>query len=260
MEMLSRSHSAYEHAKLARSQGKSFSRQPNFTAWGVEVCNEPGTVGVASFKRVQTFMLGVLSLCQGSLTKRSWQSLLGLCVYPLMLKKECMCLLGRTYVWLDKQREGVLLAPPSDIADELLSVFVHMFIAYTNIRAQVDTVISCTDATPSRGGTVSAQVSRSFAKGLYEESEYKGQYVRLDWGSSHPLWKKWSHSCPSDDTLALLEGVSWQNVCGFEFKATRHVNIQEALAFRRIVKHTCMDNLDASRRVNGAAAPVAAGS
>ena len=56
-----------------------------------------GRVAVALDRRVQVFMLAILTLCLPSVSKAVFQSLLGSFVHPFMHRRACMCTLGRSF-------------------------------------------------------------------------------------------------------------------------------------------------------------------
>ena len=196
MELLERSRAAYKAANLDRNDSKAFVGKRTFTCWGIEVSSATGGAAAPRAKRLEIMMVGFLGLCRRSLDTKSLQSLLGLCVHPFMMRRECMCTLGRVYRWLAPLPDAVSLDTPSDICDDFLVAFLHLPIAQCNIRAQVSISISCSDATPTRGGTVGVVVSEKLSRDLFRYAEAKGRYVHLDWKDSSPNWQLWGHRSP----------------------------------------------------------------
>ena len=90
-----------------------------FTIWGTEVCSDPGTVEGPVEKRVQLMLLIFLVLSLSCVTKCLMQRVLGSLVHPFSHRKECACILGRVYVWVDRMPDDVGTKIPHDIADEL---------------------------------------------------------------------------------------------------------------------------------------------
>ena len=130
--------------------------------------------------------------------------------------------------------------------------------AEADLRAQVSTVISCSDATPTRGGLVSARVSRALAGTLYDRGEFRGFRTRLDWTKrDHAvLTAAWEEGDGKDAVLGstlpeVIGAVPWEVDWEADFQHSAHVNIQEALAMKRRLIQSMSEGVVPLRLANG---------
>ena len=91
-----------------------------------------------------------------------------------------MSALGRAYRFLDSMPLRRAVRLPADVADELLAAACYLSLASSNMRAEVSTKVTCTDATPVGAGSVEAVVSRDLACALFDHTEHRGRYTRMD--------------------------------------------------------------------------------
>ena len=260
-EVLSRSRAAYVASGLPLS-AKSFNECGTFNAWGIEVRAEQGEVGVARGKLLQIMTLGLATAAGGVATKQVMQQLLGLMIHPFCLRRELMSSFQRAYVWTASLDEGVVVKIPADIRDELIMGSMLLSQAHGNIRAPVSTMISCSDATPSRGGVVRSRVSREMAEGLYWCGDRRGRPVRLgevlgEQGTDEAatpenmLKKSQLKGVLTDELGTALGGCQWEVSHSAEFASSAHVNIQELKAARVALMQAVSDSLEPQRVING---------
>ena len=249
--LIERSHSAYRAASLPVSVQKRFTEQSSFVAWGTSVCAETGRVGISFDRLAQLFLLSFQALCCRALSKGVLQSLLGSYVHPFMHRRACMCTLGQIFGYTSSLDERHAATLPATIADELLSAALVLGVSDANIRAPVSSTIHCSDATPSRVGTVEGTVARTMAEGLYDYSEHRGRYVRLDWSSLQDVLHPWDHAEPPPQLQQALRGVHWREGRNQDLKHSDHVNITEAKAAQLVLRDVCKKSLAAERAVCG---------
>ena len=145
---------AAEGAEVSQEKGVDFAE--NFTAWGTEIQGRTGRVGVSDEKRRQMFRLIVAVLLSGFVSKPMPQSLLGSIVYPLMRRRELMCCLTESFVFVEHMHVSNATKIPPRVQDELLVAALFMTLAFTDIRAPVATLLGATDATVKRAGACQA--------------------------------------------------------------------------------------------------------
>ncbi len=63
--------------------------------------------------------------------------------------------------------ESILFRIPPDIADELFTAALSLFVAHTNIRWPTETELTCSDTTPKAEAVVSCRVSQGVAECLF---------------------------------------------------------------------------------------------
>ena len=93
---------AYDAAGAQKADDKIVDFSTRFTCWGTEVDGDAGRVAVAADKRRQSFRLTLALLLSGRATKSVLQSLVGTLVHPLMHRRQLMCSLLETYVFLSR--------------------------------------------------------------------------------------------------------------------------------------------------------------
>jgi hypothetical protein len=244
---------AYSKANLPQSAEKAFRCKGTFVGWGTTVLGVEGRAFVCRSKRLQLFVITNAFLCLKKFTLRMIQRLVGLFVHPFAIRRCCMSVFHRTYKWMaefDEARLGLMgdgvekvFEMPRDIRDEFVAAAAHVLVAEADLRAQVSTRIACTDATPSRGGVVSARVSRQLSESLFDRGMFGGFRTRLDWKATdyEVLTKAWEDSSyaqvaangVNNDITDLLDATPWQVDWEDNFPETAHVNLQEALGVKR---------------------------
>ena len=99
-DLLLRVHRAYEAAGLPKADGKSFTREADFVAWGTECQGKVGLVSAPRERRRQLMLLSALLLAQPVITKRLLRAGVGGFVHPFMHRKCCMCSLSSVYTFI----------------------------------------------------------------------------------------------------------------------------------------------------------------
>ena len=122
-----------------------------------------------------------------------------------------------------------------------------LHVAETDLRASISPIVSCTDATPSHGGTVRGLVSPDLAEFVYEFSERKGEHVRLDWDRHHEKIFPTKMMAPQKFTREVLKAVSWQVADSARFETSAHINIQEMRQIKREVASRAAGSLVSMR-------------
>jgi hypothetical protein len=230
------SRAAYAAAALPRSLGKAFDYQETFTVWGTTVEGAAGRVGAPLERRLQLFSLGILAASQRKITRGAMQSLLGSFIHPFGHRRELMCIFGRAFRWTHELEEEGLHTMPTHVVDELLCASLHLAVAYADIRAPISTRVHTADATPGSAGVTSCVVSRALAEGLFDHAEHEGRYTRLDWGPDHYALSPWEDRVLPPDLRSAVAAAAWRVEASFPFRATCHVNLQEARASKVVLK------------------------
>ena len=162
---------AYADFDAARSEEKATRFQSIFTAWGTEVNGRRGIVHVSLDKRRQLSRLCYAVASRGRSTKAVLQSLLGSVIHPFMHCRHLMSTLSETYIFVMNLNTECESALPAAVCDELLGCALVLACAYTDIRAQVSTTISATDATPLRGGACRSVIPQKICQALFRREK-----------------------------------------------------------------------------------------
>lgn len=198
-----RAHQAYEKAGLPRAEHKAFVGQTKFKAWGAEVDGVAGVASAPLTMRRDLWSLLRMVLKTGWVSKKVMQKLLGYICFCFQYRREFFSLIHRGFVFTDGLKEDNWSRLPSDVADELRAVALHLPLAVWNMRRGLSTQLVATDATPSTGGSTVTTIPMKLAKELFRRSEYKGKHIRLDGGSL-------DHDIPVVRKRGLPTLTSWQ--------------------------------------------------
>ena len=143
-----------------------------------------------------------------------------------------MACLETVYVWVTRLRENQAVRWPTRVREELWMASLALLVAEVDIRDMSSVRVSCTDATPTRGGAVSGVIHPALSRILYDCGEHKGEYRRLQvTGAQANLTpgREGPGVHRTDPFLAtLVQDVAWQTTRSHEFGGTDHINIQEA--------------------------------
>ena len=235
-ELVDASRRRYAELDLPISKSKKFSFEPMFTAWGTETISADGKCGAPRVRRSQLLILSLLVLASPEVSKELLQGLLGSFIYPLSHRRETMAVLERAFRRVADLPKGKITKIPHSIRDESLMAALVLPVAESYIRSPVCSRIQCSGSTPVGAGCVSATVSQELSEGLYGHCKHKGRYIRLDWGPVEWMLREWrDRELPRDmrDSLACASWHVDKQVC---FKASSHVNLQEARAVRMVLE------------------------
>jgi len=264
-DIIDKSHNLYDEANLLRSvdKGFGFSVQGNngeqsFMAWGTRIDSDVGRVGADPPKRllIAFILFHVVRLKVVLLTVL--KRVVALCIHPLMHRRELMSFFHRFFNWFESL-SGSEVRIPADICEELAAVGLHLAFATADIRAPVCSRISCTDATPQRGGAVDATVSRRLAESLYDASESRGRRVRLDHGPCHVIPEDQLLPEPDPVVSVVARCVPWRVTRNHDFPETQHINIQELNEIKNELEYSTVISQVPERCVNIADSRVAVG-
>ena len=124
-------------------------------------------------------------------------------------------------------------------------------------------MVSCSDATPTRGGVVSATVSKTVARGFYEFSDKRGRHVRLgqvlglrsedDGVGVDELDLKSSElrGALPQGLVECVRSTPWEVSFNNDFKESAHVNLQEMRAAHIALKQAVNRTHEPQRVLNG---------
>ena len=166
-----------------------------------------------------------------TLTPAYVRRLAALYMHPLMHRRELFSIFQCIYKWLDGFGEHEFDTPvqvPARVARELIGMGIFSPIMTGSIRVPIDSLVSCTDATPSTFGICEAPIKTELTEPLFTATEYKGAYARLQ--SSHAsisLLHPEIQVIPPDPLIGELAAMDWEVVRGGQFRESHHVNLQE---------------------------------
>ncbi len=125
---------------------------------------------------------------------------------------------------------------PGDIRDELCMSVLFLALADVSVRAPVEDVLRCTDATPSGYGACETECPPKLMRALYRLGRHRGEHVRLDWADTQAPWLPSRMPKADAATNALFEQLAWRVSGAGHFRKTAHINLQETRALKAELK------------------------
>jgi len=267
MDMVDRSHVAYAKADLPLAGDKAFGFGKDeanpaerraasvFTLLGTEVNDNKGAAACPGQKRAELYVLTMEQIKEGVTERTLFRRLLALYVHPFMHRRGFMAVFHRSFRWMSNLDDGVTVAIPVDIREELLAAAALLPLAVGHIRWPVSPRVTTTDATPSHGGSTFAWVPEVLAKELYRVTEQRGAYVRLD----RPTLDSERLLPVTDDAESLCRCLDWTVSSSHRFKVGRHINLQEIEEARLQLMSVVDRHPGAERCLNGTDSMVSLG-
>ena len=167
-----------------------------------------------------------------------------------MHRKELSAVFGRSYVYVHGLREDKLYRLPALVREEFAAAACLIGLAACNIRWELSTRISATDATDRRGGGAETSTTPAIAYALFKVACHRGEHVRLDWAS------KSSAPPPSDmpsiqnEFHEIVTAHKWKATRSYDFSQHSHVNLQELRAVKSEIKAIATSHQGPMRHVN----------
>ena len=166
IEIIARAEVAYEEAGLQRATHKAFRAQTAFKAWGGELDGNRGRVGAPLAIRREVWTLIRCIVSSGWATKAILQQVLGFVAFACQFRRELFCLQHRIYKYVSEMPATRWVRLPAYVIDELRSISLHLPFAVWKMRREIMTSLLATDATPTSGGSVRAEVPVALAEEL----------------------------------------------------------------------------------------------
>ena len=237
--IVEKSRAQYKKLGVPVSEKKQFTNEYNFTAWGTNVDNQTGRVGVGLEKLKQLCSL-VVEICQlKTVSQKLMQKTIGLLVHPAMHKRILMSLLLESYSFTAKMHPKKQCPLPRGVKEELLWMCLCL---------PVSRRIGASDASLGGGGRAACLTSGAVAHTLYRYSEHHGEHVRLDWqnGALAPPTKM--RSAPND-LEDLMNAHCWTTTHKCKFNHRQHINILEMKMVKAELKGLVKESSDPQRAV-----------
>jgi len=224
---------------------------PKFLAWGTSVNSLSGHCGAPPDKRVLLSLITFFVVGQRIIFLEVLEKLLGLLIHPLMHFKAHFSALHRIFKWKLTLVRGRPYRWPADIRDELIYVALLLPTCYTNMKAQISTRVSATDATQHSGGAVFTSVSNDFAKSLFKSVEVKGCHTFLPSCKLSPEQHDQHFPRLQEDPIISAFGRSgdWKVSRSCHYPS-QHVNVQEIKEICQEAKRLCNSCLCPLRQIN----------
>ena len=231
---------AYQEAKLQRAEHKAFRLRTLFKAWGAEIDGIQGKAGSPLQVRQQLWHLLQKLVAGGWASRDLLRKVVGYLSYAFQYRRELYSLKHHLYKFLARMKPKGWHRLPGHILDELRACALHLPFAVWNMRRKLNRVVTATDATPTSGGCVSAEVSEELASALWRHTEVRGEATRLD----RSVMLELQAAAPREASLfasTVAECLHWHVESSYMFRETSHINLQEARALRKEVIRMAAD-------------------
>jgi len=250
VQLVERGERAYEDVPgLEQAIEKRIRYKERFTAWGTEVLGRQGFAECPAPKRALIASCCSVVVRKGRCDKKSLEQVVGSFVHPFQHKKRLMCVFSEVYKFIHSIHYGKSYALPGPVLSELIAATLLMPFASANIRWDVSSLVSCTDATPSDFGGCRAELDLPTIRKLYRLAEHRGEYVRMDWNGPQENLHPTRMKKPQEHIEALVESLDWYITAEAVFVRIHHVNVQELEALIHEVKMRAIIHRGAGCRV-----------
>ena len=231
---------AYAEANLDRALHKSFRACTAFKAWGAEIDGVRGKAGAPLLARQQVYMLIAAVVRAGFATRSILEKINGFVAFFCQFRRELFSLQHHMYNFVSGLPGDAWVRLPGFILDELRSVSLHLPFCVWHMRRAFASSLLATDATPSSGGAVRANVPEPLLKELWRRSEIRGEAVRLDRSVEADILESEPKE-PSRFASRISESLDWKVVAGYSFRQVSHINLQETRALAREIRKQASD-------------------
>ena len=148
--------------------------------WGAWLDGQRGTLGGPPERRAALALLSVrLAVCGWS-SPALLRRLLGSWVFHLMFRRSAFSVLDAAFHFAQGGDEPARVTRlPAAVRAELVAVALLSPLLVTDLRAPVAAQVWCSDASPSKGAVVRADISPAAVKELWRHRDLRGSYVCL---------------------------------------------------------------------------------
>jgi len=197
--------------------------------WGAWLDGQRGTLGGPPERRAALGMLTLRMAICGWGSPALMRRLLGSWVFHLMFRRAAFAVPDAAFRYAQAADDPtrVTRLPPA-VRSELVALALLAPLLVTDLRAHVASRLWCTDASPTAGAVVHAELPPQVARELWRHRDARGAYVRLNPGNtSVDDWRE----VESPEGALLLQAISEAVILGdprAETLARRYRSLEEA--------------------------------
>eukprot|EP00971_Amphidinium_carterae_P278661 5531785-Amphidinium_carterae.2 len=228
---------SYDEAEFVVKHSKSRLRVTHTTIWGGELQSEDGWVA-GSREKMHRLLFATKRVleCRGRLIPyKLVERLVGHWVHQLTFQRLGMSLLDDIYQLLHKRRlkqRKVLLSKGAH--DELLVVLSLWPLFTCDLRRPPGPLIAATDATTRRGGAVIGRLTAEEATWVW--ARLPRRPGAISWRSLENVLEVVQKASPDEALETFINSHSLEVVLNYVFQSSHHINVQEAVAARSLMK------------------------
>ena len=139
---------------------------------------------------------------------------------------------------------------PADIRDEILHIGLLLPVCHSNMKTQLSSRVSATDATTTAGGSAYTYASTEFVSALYRSVEVKGCHTYLPGHmSAAAADEKFPHLAEDPVVSSFGEAGDWKALRSCVHPAN-HVNVLELTEICEEAKRLCLSCFSPVRQIN----------
>ena len=230
----------YEEVGIVKKAAKSVRGASSATVWGAALDGARGDVGAPVEKASALAALTLRVVQKGLCSRRLLARVVGTWVHHLSFRRCGLSILSSVFAWTgarckDPFRVEVL---PNKVMDELLVLSVLWPLWRSNLRAGVARTLLCSDATLTMGSVAETSLSVEEATWLYARAPRRGGGVFEGRDAQGDMTFRTSGEPAEDPFLYNWVGSkAFEQICDYNFRRHAHINVQEAVALRTLIKH-----------------------
>ena len=254
LERVAAGHAAYKRVGIQRKPEKSQYDVREAVVWGGEISSSRRDVRGAVDKLRQlaviTSYLALVGCCSTVIMRR----LVGCWVHHLMFQRCAMCLLDSVYKWMHEPNVDITRwrRISNAVLEELIGLVALCPLFASSLDSLIAPRVLASDATLNMGAVVDAPLTVEESVWLWGRGQRRVGSVLLKNLFSEepedPLEVK--GGVPDDDLLhAWIGSKQFTTLISYRFSSRRHINIQEAVALRTLVKRALKDPEMRGRRI-----------
>lgn len=171
---------AYTRNGMKAHQKKRVRGAPNEMILGSETRGRAGDVASPRVRTAALVDITITMLVLGITDMGTLASVLGCWVSAVLYRRSALCLLDQTFKFICTLNVGALYRLPAVVLQELALLVACAPMLFTNIRAQVSSMLWCLDASPRKGALCAAQCSQTLLTEVYRHAEKRGFFTRLE--------------------------------------------------------------------------------
>eukprot|EP00435_Cladocopium_sp_Y103_P070870 s240_g36.t1 len=186
---------ACDQAGLPRNQGKQLIHACAGGMQGGEFCGRRGVLKLGSDKLRNYIQLSLALMARRSWNEFQMRHWSGETAFMATFRRPMFSGLAGIFPLIEKAKDGEV-APHAAVVDEIMTLCVQSPLSQTNLRAILSPEVSCTDASPSGGGSCSATAFKQDAVQIPEKLAFEGLCGQC--GGALDVGTTPGYDCPND--------------------------------------------------------------
>ena len=238
-------HTAYQDVGIVRKMEKEVTGATEGVVWGGELSTERRDVGGEVGKVHFLAMITLRVCCVGVISGWLLQKLLGCWVHHLCFRRCGFSLLDFSFAWMrqkDVPKHQKRNIPPS-VSDELLALAILWPCWRADLSATIAPRAFCSDATLTRGCVAECDLDCDSALFLWGRAPRRGGVTTFEGFADRQkdLFQVTGGAKRDPIVHEWIESAQFREIVSYNFRSVKHVNVQETVAFRTMVKHIAKD-------------------